>query len=265
MIPMSVLGIVISTFLTFGDFSNELPWSNSRQVELKYSVEETLKSPGSDLYRYEFPIQTPEEILNTNGKVYIFTYGSLLNKDSAKRSLSKDAMDTYTPAIAFGVKRVFDRDVPKKFSEKWGPLSQNNETGMLNIVFDNDFGSIVNGALVEVDLKDLNGLISRETGYDLVSVPVVTWQDAKADGTPNVIIALTFHASENERDSKQYTSKCINPVKGYALASKEGARQYGDEFVKLFEETTYLADGKTSFKKWEQSGVTLPDNGCVKS
>ncbi len=175
----------------------------------------------------------------------IFAYGSLLNKESAARTLSSHAIQTSQPAVAFGLKRIFDYDAAP-INKRWGEPRRPNDTAMLNVIPTDDPSSMVNGVILKVDKRDLAKLIEREKGYDLVPVSVIRWDEVQQDH-PQLQTAYTFMARED------HINPCINPVPGYAQASKEGAAQYGDDFLQFWLETTFLADGRTPFTTWEKN------------
>lgn len=239
--------------------SSNLPWSDEKHAAM---IEQASQIWSSEMYHYpslNYPVSEPEELyrLYQSETIPIFSYGSLLNKESASRTLSEKAMATHRPAISFGVQRVFDRHVPT--TSRWGPKERPNDTGMLNVFTTNTLSDVVNGVVIEVDIDDLNNLLVREEGYDLVPVVVTCWNDAVGDGgEPRFFIAYTFQASEEAREGIFYTNRYINPVPGYAWASKQGAEQYGEPFLNLWVSSTYLADRETPFALWE----TTPELDC---
>ena len=208
--------------------------------------------PTTQLPTFEYPIRSPQEILSLfpNGKVPIFGYGSLLNPASAARHLSQDALNSSRLTIAFGLRRVFDRAVGGP--THWGVPEKPNDTGMLNVQLTGQPDDLVNGVVMELDEADLLSVISREKGYDLVPVPVIYWDEAEYL-SPQVFYAYTFRASTEAREGIVYTSPSVNPIPGYALASKEGAELYGQSFLEFWLATTFLADGETPFAEWEQN------------
>jgi len=238
----------------FGNMAENLgyPWGGDRHstlVKLAKNEAKRLKH----YQDYTFPIETIVLFNHLNSqKVRIFSYGSLLNQTSARRTLSPESMKTYRPAIAFGLKRVFNRSVPE--TTRWGPLDSEKDIGMLNVAKVRDFGKITNGVIFEVDQIDLLKLVSREVGYDLIPVVVMLWEDAfnHQKLKPSVFVAYTFFASAEKRKGKVYTDGCVNPVPGYYFASKKGAARYGKAFLSVWMNSTFLADAKTPVNAWEE-------------
>ncbi|MEX0962327.1 MAG: hypothetical protein WDZ28_05695 [Simkaniaceae bacterium] len=202
---------------------------------------------------FEYPRIPPNEVLKTgkNGKVLIFTYGSLLNKESASHSLSDQAMKTYSPAVALSVKRLFNRYVPT--TKKWGVPKNPLDVAMLNLLPCSEPSAIVNGVMMWVDEEDLKNLLTREEGYDLIPVFVISWNEAidPLITNPPIEVAYTFSASLNAREGIHYTRPNIDPVPKYAIACMKGAAQYGQEYLNFWLYTTYLSDGKTKFICWK--------------
>ncbi len=215
---------------------------------------------------FEYPIRNPSDVVQLfeGDTVPIFSYGSLLNRASAARTLSEKAMATHKPAIVFSAHRIFDRHVPT--TKRWGPMERPNDTAMLNLYITGDYCNIVNGVVIHVGIDDLQGLLDREEGYDLIPVIGTNWTSVVDDKEvqPEMFIAYAFKASDEPREGVYYTSAYINPVPGYAIASQNGAIQYGEVFEKLWIASTYLADKTTSYQEWlENPAIDCECNhGC---
>ena len=219
--------------------------------EVVYQESYTNKNLG--LYSsYMYPASGEQMVHDLKSeKVLIFAYGSLLNIESAERTLSREALKSYKPAVAFGVRRIFNYNVnPESIKKRYGQPTRPNDTAALNIFSTGDYSDVVNGVVFCVNQEDLEEMIQREVGYDLIPVPVVFWDEFvnhSVRGT-RVMIAYAFRASLDK-----YMDVAINPIPGYAHVSMEGASQHGSDFLELWIETTYLSDGKTPFRKWEEN------------
>lgn len=191
-------------------------------------------------------------------KVLIFGYGSLMNKTSLARSVKQAAVDSMDPAIAFGVKRIFNYKA--KNTAHWGENQNPKEKAMLNLAQTLNLGTMANGVTIEVDRDDFNHLVSRETGYDLVPILVASWDDVKEQNPRlKIRVAYTFIAPNELRNHTLYTSTEFYPVRGYLKAIQCASKKFGDDFAKMWNATTYLADGTTSVNEWD--GVTF--NGIL--
>lgn len=238
--------------------------SDDRLHTLANEAERWEKTVNNQYPVYKYPADAKQMVeKSADGKILIFGYGSLVNPESAARTLSVDAMKTYQPAVAFGMKRTFDRKVTN--TDRWGPRERPSDVGMLNVFKTGDHLDALNGVTFEVNQEDLRALIEREIGYDLVPIPIVRWQEAvDPNDTPDFQIAYVFLSPEEERDGKVYVDPCVNPVPGYAMASKEGAALNGQGFLKLWLESTFLADKKTPFIEWEKNPHIDMSQTCMK-
>ena len=250
--------IALSAFLSIGlplfSQTTSYPWSNERHQALAAQAHSTALWHRPHYPAFDYPVTSPGRVLDLyDGKhALIFAHGSLLNRESASQTVGPVVVETFKPAVAFGLKRLFDLNVP--YCPRWKALNNpHHEAAMLNVRQEEDFSSAVNGIVMEVGAEDLTNLLRREVGYDLVPVPVVLWEDALDPArAPQVTIAYAFAACEQERHGALYVSHEIVPVKTYAEASEEGARGFGDAFLSMWRETTFLADGFTPFRVWEE-------------
>lgn len=192
--------------------------------------------------------------------VLVFGYGSLMNKESAARSVKYETLRSMQPAIAFGVKRLFNYRMAD--ASHWGAKFHRKEKAMLNLAQTLNIGSMANGVAFEVDAEDLKKLVAREAGYDLVPILVASWKDVLQQNKDiSIQVAYTFVAVNELRNHIAYTSTEFYPVLGYLHAVQEAALTYGNEFANFWNETTYLANGTTKIKGWD--GVTFMGILCT--
>jgi cation transport regulator ChaC len=227
-------------------------WSPEFQNELMIKV--GLALPKLVTYPiYQYPNAQHKSAIGhfKEGKVLVFGYGSLMNKASLARSVSREAVKSMTPAIAFGVKRLFNYKA--KNTAHWGADQDPKEKAMLNVAQTFDISSMANGVYVEVDSEDLSKLVNRETGYDLVPIIIAKWNDVIAQNTElEMVVAYTFVATRELRNHIDYTSTEYYPVRGYMHAVQEAALTFGEAFAELWNATTYMADGTTSINDWDE-------------
>src|SRR5262249_27873324 len=144
---------------------------------------------------FSFPNQNYHSLLEfyPESKILLFGYGSLINKESAKRNVKPQAVESMQPAVAFGVKRVFNYQAKK--TDHWGNNQNRKEKAMLNLIPAWDLKSSVNGVMMEIDAEDLASLITREKGYDLVPILTASWEDLIAENPKiEIKVAYTFVA-----------------------------------------------------------------------
>lgn len=233
--------LVISLF--FSNSKNECVNSNTSVSLIQFS--ETLK----DLPTYPYPYEHLEDSLTKQGKnsLLLFSYGSLMDKKSASLTLSPKALSTYRYAIAFGVIRLFDRDVPIKAQSKWGIPLKSEARGMLNICPVSYLEEFVNGVVMEIPLEDIKNLLSREEGYDLIPIVIADWNSFIQKKEMKFEIAYALHAPQ----SSVYTSSHILPRPGYYELVRNAALQGGPLFELLWYNTTYFLD-KCPIYLWEK-------------
>lgn len=255
--------LVIAIFLVLGFFnplSSKVELNQQFSFPLTKSFEKLLlkrvaeKLPCLVMHPFfTYPNENVESVLShfPNGKIRVFGYGSLMNKISAGRSLKSSAVESMHPSIAFGVKRVFNYKAT--VTKHWGADQNKKEKAMLNLVQTLNIASVANGVTIEVDIEDFKRLVDRETGYDLVPILVAPWDDIRTQN-PNidVQVAYTFVAAHELRDNIDYTSTEYYPVRGYLHAVQDASTAYGDEFARMWNSTTYLADGTTSINDWDE-------------
>lgn len=191
------------------------------------------------------PIAYPYSALE-NKPLTIFAHGSLIDQNSAAKTFSDETLMTRTPALAFGLRRVFDRDVPIETAPHWGTPIHPRARGMLN-VYPSQQGDMVNGVLMEVQPSDFNPLRAREIGYDLIPVVVAVWDEYLQTPSPDYRIAYTLHAPEES----PYTNPKVLPRPGYYEMARDAAKKFGPAFYKLWMQSTYLADKRTPISDWD--------------
>lgn len=233
----------------------EIPWSDSYQQLLLERVGEKLPEISSYPF-FEYPNKNHDEAKpSENGKILIFGYGSLMSPDidANKKSIKPENLKTLRPAIAFGVKRLFNKrgGISKTFNST---TLEPNERCFLNLVPTTNFNDVTNGVTIEIDQGDLIKLIAREVGYDLVPLFVASWDDAvKESDEINIEIAYTFIASSGLRDHVSYTSNILYPIQWYASLVDKAAKFHGPVFWKLYQKTTWLADCITLISDWHDT------------
>lgn len=236
--------LLIALVLIFPMFSFQKNLSQeSPEGKLAHYSELVQKCPS-----YSYPYHGLANTLAKEGKssLPLFSYGSLMDVESASETLSKDALKTRRPALGFGIKRIFDRDVPIKPRSHWGTPHDPKARGMLNVHPVSQIESFVNGVLIDIPLKDLEELLDREEGYDLIPIVIADW-NSLLKNTPEFSIAYTLYAPTQS----SYTSHSIYPRPGYYEFTRDAATQFGPLFSLLWQNTTFMADGQTPITVWE--------------
>jgi|GEM_PF-1576981 len=204
-----------------------------------------------DLPTYCYPYDGLEEILKKEGKstLTLFSYGSLVDYGSARKTLSAESLSTREPALAFGVTRLFNRDVPIVPDSHWWQPCSPCARGMLNLELTGNLYDLVNGVNITIPLEEIEAVCKREVGYDLVPVVCAKWEQSTKLSEPDFCIAYTFRAPKGS----QYTSANIYPRPGYYELTRNAAKQYGLLFYYLWLNTTYCPDGVTPITCWQEA------------
>ena len=174
-----------------------------------------------------------------------------MNKASASKSLKAEAVESMAPAIALGVKRIFNYKAAQL--EQWGRNLDPMERAMLNLIPTTTYKSIANGVVMKIDQKDFARLVQREVGYDLMPILIADWDSVIAENPRvEIKVAYTFIVPDEIRNGIDYTQTKYYPVRSYLRASEDGASAFGKTFHKLFNYTSYLANGTTRVCQWDQ-------------
>jgi len=210
-----------------------------------FDWKEELENAQSHPYPYEYL----EESMNREGQetILIFSYGSLLDYQSASKTLSPKTMRTGRQVVALGTKRVFDRDVPVDPTHDWSIPCHPDSRAMLNVHATGNPDDITNGILYTVHIEDIPALRKREYGYDLTPILVMTWDSYIAGNPPEYIVAYTFHSPRESH----YTSDSIYPRPGYYELVRDAVKEKGPKFYEIWIESTYLSDESTPISEWE--------------
>lgn len=214
------------------------------ETSLEEAIEKTKKTR---VWYYPYPELA--EIMKAEGRksILIFSYGSLMDTKSANRTLSEASLATRRPAVAYGLKRSFDRDVPIELSKHWCYPNDSKARGMLNVQSTLSSKDWVNGVLIDVEMDDIPRVLSREEGYDLMPIVVREWDSVNQTTKPTILMAYTFRAPRGS----VYTNRSLKPRPGYYELTRDAARQFGPLFFKMWFQTTYLGDGTTPISDWE--------------
>jgi len=151
----------------------------------------------------------------------IFGYGSLINIDSLRKTIS--SVGDIKPGNIKGFRRVFDLRA-KRISSKCGPVA------VLDIV--SDIKSEINGVYFEVDKDGLEELKKREILYNFIAVDIFNDKGDKIKG-------VTVQAEGKPRTDFKFD--CF-PQKKYLDVCLAGAKSFGKEFYGNFLKTTFIGN-----------------------
>ena len=199
---------------------------------------------------FDYPWNGLEEAVAKmpEGKLLLVGYGSLLNRDSAARTIRDTPAEGHPPGLALGARRVFNYVIPQARLKSYGGNFPLRERAALNVDYTRSAADALNGRLLAVAPADIAALREREFGYDLRPVICIRWGDWEA--AP--FTAYVLVAAKGTRDGQQVIDDNALPHPVYAGLCRAGAHAVSEAFLRLYLETTFLADRKTSLAAWEK-------------
>ncbi len=204
---------------------------------------------------YVYPWKTLERDLKKRriSKLPLIVYGSMINIRSSAQTLSKKSITGRKPIIAFGVRRIFNYEMPAN-TARYRISTNPIERAALNVRLTGEIKDVVNGVLLNISLKDIPNTRARELDYDLIPVACLYWKDLSI----HPFIAYILRCPNTLQDGRKGTNDKIEPNPDYYLICRKGAADFGKKFLLFWLATTFLANGKTSVQHWESK--ILPKN-----
>jgi hypothetical protein len=157
--------------------------------------------------------------------VYIFGYGSLINKEELKNEFN--IKKKVIPVIVSGFTRSFD---VSSSGDKYKVLGIKNKKG-----------AWCNGIVFKVNEEELEKLIERESNYIVKAIELnrISFDYGKQLTFKKDDQVLCFYPKPLYRlNKKQSTSRPVRP--NYETICLEGARAFGKDFLRDFSDTTKL-------------------------
>ncbi|HEX7183086.1 MAG TPA: TIR domain-containing protein [Thermoanaerobaculia bacterium] len=193
---------------------------------------------------YEYPWTGLEEELASRDQssIRLLGYGSLLNQESAARTFLSTSPDRFLPAVAFGVVRLFNYEMPDELRTRYRPISDPLFRGLLNAYVTGSLTNAANGTLIEVDLNEIDPLRKREVGYDLKPIVCIEW-NGREGARP--ILAYILSCPDRLWKGKRLIGYDLHPHPDYFELCYKGAACFSESFRQFWLETTFLADGET--------------------
>jgi hypothetical protein len=200
--------------------------------------------------KYRYPWERLEENLEARSvsEIAVVGYGSLVNGASAGQTLSERSLATSRPVIAFGARRLFNYEIPSDV-DRYAPAIHPLAGAALNALPTGKIEDIVNGIVMKLPLTDIPAIRGREVGYDLIPVVCLEWNNPEKPP----FLAYILCCFDEERGGIRRTNIKLEPHQGYYSVCRKGASEFGEEFLRLWLATTYLADGVTPVAEWEVS------------
>jgi hypothetical protein len=196
----------------------------------------------SDRRGFKYPWKDLEKSLYDRGRerIYLVGYGSLLNPQSAARSVRNTPSNGHPPVVAFGARRVFNYRMPDVTFERYGVEPGALDRAALNA--EPAAASVFNGRLIEFAFSDLPELRVRETAYDLQPVTCLFWD--KPGTAPFTAFALC--CGYEFWEGKPYVDDTLVPYEPYYQMCRTGAEMASPMFLQFYLKTCFLADRRTT-------------------
>ncbi len=173
----------------------------------------------------------------SNEKVIIAGFGTLLLQESLGDSVGQNqAKKKFTPIVIKNYRRLFNL-LPDHYEADNRLRQDNTEIGAANI--EQAEGFEFNGLCFEADAADLDSLDKRERYYVRSQVPCFDFYSGEEIGICQVYES-PLDARWLRRDLKE-----LLPLWRDIVYARVGAYRIGEDFGKMYDATTYLADGET--------------------
>ena len=163
----------------------------------------------------------------------IIGYGSLMHAGSLSKTIP---LRTGIPVIVQGYQRIFN--IKPHSLSRYKLRSHPQELAILNV--ESAQNKRFNALMYEITEEDLEKLKIRERSFYTKEVQVYSYPD----GTKVLTSALLFIGKKLVHGERVVENTYL-PIIEYLNLSRDGAREVSEEFLALFDETTYLGDGRT--------------------
>lgn len=196
---------------------------------------------------YPYPWKALEEKLEkgTLEGFGVIAYGSLLNEDSARRTLPM--VSSFRPVWGIGGTRIFnycmgDDYFPSPFHSQKAGLRRT----VLTVKTDFNPYSVFNGVLLWIASEDFPAFRRRERNYHLVEIPILPWEKKVYEGDT----ALVLDSQNPMGYGAEVGNPKLLPIPEYLEICLQGAFAQSTAFGKAFLNTTWLADENTRLRDY---------------
>ncbi|MCH2043124.1 MAG: hypothetical protein MK212_03210 [Saprospiraceae bacterium] len=174
----------------------------------------------------------------TNQKVIMAGFGTLLLQESLGDTVGKDGAEQkkFTPIVIKNYRRLFNL-LPDHYEADNRLRTNGTEIGAANI--EPAEGIDFNGLSFLANAADLEQLDKRERYYKRSIVPCYHFETGQLMGD--------CHVYESPLDARwlRRNNKELLPLWRDIVYARVGAYRISEAFGKMYDATTYLADGKT--------------------
>lgn len=180
-------------------------------------------------------------------RLYLVGYGTLLDRASLGDSIGGDASaaKAMVPVRIGGYRRLFNLR-PDHYEPSRQTTREPIEAAAMNVepAADDEF----NGLAFAVTEEELTALDQRERYYQRRSVTVLDFSSGQPIGDGHLYASVP-DARWIERDPRRLLPRWLDIV-----LARRGAYAIGEEFGRTYDQTTFLADGRTlmveAYRQW---------------
>ncbi len=164
-------------------------------------------------------------------------YGTLLSKRSVADTVGEAGRTKpFVPVIVPNFCRLFNLR-PEHYPPSFRRTSEPIEVAAMNVLPSE--GSHFNGLAFPVSETDLMALDKRERYYQRVRIPITSFSDNQPLGNAWV------YSAGPEAPAVFDSSVGLLPHWRDVVLARQGAYSHGNAFGSMFDETTFMADGRT--------------------
>ena len=167
---------------------------------------------------------------------HIVGYGTLLYTESVGDTIGSAANEkVYKPVVIYGFKRLFDL-LPTHYKPSFKISNLPVEKAAANVT---EYpGARMNGLAFEVSKAELDALDQREKHYNRYETTLYDFKSGASIGT-----GLVYAANKNM--ATLTNDPAFLPDWEDISWARTGAYRHGPEFGRMYDQTTFLADGET--------------------
>jgi hypothetical protein len=169
---------------------------------------------------------------------YLVGYGTLLHRGSLGQSIGRASAQKKRalPVLVRGYRRLFNLR-PTHYTTSFKLNREPIENAAMNV--EPAPGESFNGIAFEVTPEELEALDRRERYYRRVSAPAYHFHSGEPLGEAH------FYCSEPEAIWIVRDTAKLMPLWRDIVWARTGAYRLGEAFGRCYDQTTYLADGRT--------------------
>ncbi|QDS86892.1 hypothetical protein EC9_10670 [Rosistilla ulvae] len=187
-----------------------------------------------------YPWNTIDIVPDSPVRLPLVGYGSLMNRSSARRTLSEQCVSSARPVLVMGARRVYEYVMSPRGRQIYGEQEAEGRFGVLNARSSNDSNDWFNGIQYELDAVDIMALVERESAYDLLPAWTILW-DAM-DSAPQIGYFLSCRTETHE--GRQLLDSQLLPHPNYHAICEEGCRDVSPDFLTAFHRSTWVREAR---------------------